>query len=60
MPKYNGLLSIGVTNARIFMPPVYNAAPPTPEMALPTIRTFELGARAQMMEPTWKSTTAMT
>ena len=35
----------------MFIPPVNSAAPPMPAMARPAIRTLEVGAVAQIMEP---------
>jgi hypothetical protein len=49
---YNGRLRNGTANAMIVIPPENKPAAPDPATARPTMRTFELGATAQMIEPT--------
>jgi hypothetical protein len=49
---YNGLLRRGTANATMVIPPENKPAAPEPAIALPTMRTFELGATAQTIEPT--------
>lgn len=47
-----GRCRMGTVKPTMVMPPENKPAAPVPAMALPTIRTLELGATAQTTDPT--------